>query len=104
MSQEKQKFEDTPYGRYRMVLQELEIFLHPRIIEMLNKVLMEYVASEEKKKIEEIVDPRLLALQQELNRISFWRDIESGAFPSRKLWRFRSLIDKIFELYGKPTS
>lgn len=101
MSQKKQKFEDTPYGRYRMFLQELEIFLHPRIIEALNKVLMEYVASEEKKKIEEIVDPRLLALQQELENIAFYDTFEQDSIFKLKLWRLRPLIDKIFELYGK---
>lgn len=86
-------------------VQELEVFMHPRITEALTKLVWDCrteFAKAAKAAKDQVFSKEMLELQPLLER--YRKDIilfTQGGASARHLWHLRPLFAKIIELYGK---
>ena len=101
------KEKDVPkskVGQLMYFIRGMDVFLHPRIIEALEKKVWEARTE----MAQEARDQKISRELQELEPLLelYRRDIVNytkGGAPVRHLWHLRPVFAKIIELYGKQT-
>ncbi|HET6255838.1 MAG TPA: hypothetical protein VFE32_17305 [Puia sp.] len=91
----------TKMGQLMMFIDQMDLFLHPRIMDALKKAVWEARTEMAQEALDQKISRELQELEPFLKR---YRDsiqiYSSGSAPARLLWHMRPLLQKIIELYG----